>query len=561
MFVGSPSAIEKPLSLSSKTKVGDETEFTEDALRGSSLVPTGILNGDDECHALHMSPQAIHSQAGKAESDGLPTYASVEKSTTPIGRLLSNLNGGLASAPPKVGFGFPRYYALRIEDLPRDLTPREFLCTFLFATNVVSVELNPVSVDNEVAHGLAVFSSRDAAASARDTLLSSDVYSACSMIILDNYRKGSQTNLSDETEGSESSVSFNRLSRNHSPTRPLLGNRDLFRRSSNHVSASMPTANHSESAYRHSKTPLGDSTFQAPNNGGSLQSDRLWSSFPVSYPLTLANVLAKDEVGSPTWSPTPSKSSTNLRQDGVPPILRFNSLSINTNVARNYLSSEKGYSAHTQNSSAQSPHPRVFSANSAFSTTSPPPLTPSTSRDYPFSASTISPSTPFSAYSSSHGIHQRIPASTPTNTNPADQNPPCNTIYVGNLPPSTSEEELKVLFSTQVGYKRLCFRTKGNGPMCFVEFENIPYAMEALKNLQGVCLSSSIKGGIRLSFSKNPLGVRSSSSSHNNHNGNVRNLHSGSMNNYNTDSLLNHTGGHNEVHASPSWGNNLMYGK
>ncbi|RMZ88946.1 hypothetical protein DV736_g3823, partial [Chaetothyriales sp. CBS 134916] len=92
--------------------------------------------------------------------------------------------------------------------------------------------------------------------------------------------------------------------------------------------------------------------------------------------------------------------------------------------------------------------------------------------------------------------------------NPADQNPPCNTLYVGNLPIDTSEDELKVLFSKQRGYKRLCFRTKQNGPMCFVEFEDISFATKALNELYGVQLHNSVKGGIRLSFSKNPLGVR-----------------------------------------------------
>jgi hypothetical protein len=93
--------------------------------------------------------------------------------------------------------------------------------------------------------------------------------------------------------------------------------------------------------------------------------------------------------------------------------------------------------------------------------------------------------------------------------NPADQNPPCNTLYVGNLPLDTSEEELKAMFSKQRGYKRLCFRTKQNGPMCFVEFENVTHATKALNELYGLPLHNSIKGGIRLSFSKNPLGVRS----------------------------------------------------
>ncbi|KAF6836977.1 RNA recognition domain-containing protein [Colletotrichum plurivorum] len=93
--------------------------------------------------------------------------------------------------------------------------------------------------------------------------------------------------------------------------------------------------------------------------------------------------------------------------------------------------------------------------------------------------------------------------------NPADQNPPCNTLYVGNLPIDTSEEELKAMFSKQRGYKRLCFRTKQNGPMCFVEFEDVSFATKALHELYGHPLHNSIKGGIRLSFSKNPLGVRS----------------------------------------------------
>ncbi|MCJ1354406.1 MAG: hypothetical protein MMC33_004394 [Icmadophila ericetorum] len=92
--------------------------------------------------------------------------------------------------------------------------------------------------------------------------------------------------------------------------------------------------------------------------------------------------------------------------------------------------------------------------------------------------------------------------------NPADQNPPCNTLYVGNLPIDTSEDELKAMFSKQRGYKRLCFRTKQNGPMCFVEFEDVSFATKALNDLYGHPLHNSVKGGIRLSFSKNPLGVR-----------------------------------------------------
>ena len=80
---------------------------------------------------------------------------------------------------------------------------------------------------------------------------------------------------------------------------------------------------------------------------------------------------------------------------------------------------------------------------------------------------------------------------------------------MGNLPIDTSEDELKAMFSKQRGYKRRCFRTKQNGPMCFVEFEDVSFATKALHELYGHPLHNSIKGGIRLSFSKNPLGVRS----------------------------------------------------
>lgn len=84
-----------------------------------------------------------------------------------------------------------------------------------------------------------------------------------------------------------------------------------------------------------------------------------------------------------------------------------------------------------------------------------------------------------------------------------DQNPPCNTLYVGNLPIDTSEDELEAVFSSQRGYKRVCFRTKQNGPICFVEFEDTSLATEALDELNGYMLQNSNKSGIRLSFSKN----------------------------------------------------------
>ncbi|GMM38798.1 mRNA-binding protein [Saccharomycopsis crataegensis] len=136
------------------------------------------------------------------------------------------------------------------------------------------------------------------------------------------------------------------------------------------------------------------------------------------------------------------------------------------------------------------------------------------------------PNTPITAPGSAapSGVDLSLLARLPLPSNPADQNPPCNTLYVGNLPPDATEAELRALFSPQKGFRRLSFKTKapssnGNGsshshgPMCFVEFDDVGYATRALAELYGSQLPrpggmQSNKGGIRLSFSKNPLGVR-----------------------------------------------------
>ena len=130
------------------------------------------------------------------------------------------------------------------------------------------------------------------------------------------------------------------------------------------------------------------------------------------------------------------------------------------------------------------------------------PIQSPTSAMSPTSINNLGPNTSYQLANQHYQRHNYPPV------NPADQNPPCNTLYVGNLPIDTSEDELKAMFSKQRGYKRLCFRTKQNGPMCFVEFEDISFATKALNELYGHPLHNSVKGGIRLSFSKNPLGVR-----------------------------------------------------
>jgi RNA recognition motif-containing protein len=103
-----------------------------------------------------------------------------------------------------------------------------------------------------------------------------------------------------------------------------------------------------------------------------------------------------------------------------------------------------------------------------------------------------------------------------------DQNPPINTLYVGNLPisppppgypPDILEDSLRELFRTRPGFRRLSFKQKSTGPMCFVEFEDVGAATKTINELYGNTLNGLVKGGgIRLSYSKNPLGVRTPTS-------------------------------------------------
>ncbi|KDN52958.1 DUF1715-domain-containing protein [Tilletiaria anomala UBC 951] len=94
-----------------------------------------------------------------------------------------------------------------------------------------------------------------------------------------------------------------------------------------------------------------------------------------------------------------------------------------------------------------------------------------------------------------------------------DQHPPGTTLFVGNLPANLSsassaqlEEKLRSLFSSRQGFRQMSYKLKGHGPMCFVEFESICHARNALTEVNGDSLGGLLKGqGIRLSYSKNPL--------------------------------------------------------
>ncbi|KAF2263266.1 RNA binding protein-like protein [Lojkania enalia] len=202
--------------------------------------------------------------------------------------------------------------------------------------------------------------------------------------------------------------------------------------------------------------------------------------------------LLKESIGFATGGSTVHPSLSRRTPNSAIPVSRFSSLSLNTNGV-NGMSSPPIQSYASPRSAATMQSPAT-----ALSAMSP--------HSIPSALNNLGPNASYQQYTQHFSRHNYPPV------NPADQNPPCNTLYVGNLPIDTSEDELKAIFSKQRGYKRLCFRTKQNGPMCFVEFEDVSFATKALNELYGQPLHNSVKGGIRLSFSKNPLGVRSGQS-------------------------------------------------
>lgn len=87
-------------------------------------------------------------------------------------------------------------------------------------------------------------------------------------------------------------------------------------------------------------------------------------------------------------------------------------------------------------------------------------------------------------------------------------NPPCNTLFIGNLGEATSEAELRGLLSGQPGFKQMKVLRQGKSTVCFIEFVDVNAAIAVHNNLQGAILASSDRGGMRLQYSKNPFGKR-----------------------------------------------------
>ncbi|XP_022723584.1 LOW QUALITY PROTEIN: RNA-binding protein with multiple splicing 2-like [Durio zibethinus] len=91
-------------------------------------------------------------------------------------------------------------------------------------------------------------------------------------------------------------------------------------------------------------------------------------------------------------------------------------------------------------------------------------------------------------------------------------NPPCNTLFIGNLGENINEEELRGLFSVQPGFKQMKILRQERHTVCFIEFEDVNTATNVHHSFQGAVIPSSGSVGMRIQYSKNPFGKRKDSS-------------------------------------------------
>jgi len=105
--------------------------------------------------------------------------------------------------------------------------------------------------------------------------------------------------------------------------------------------------------------------------------------------------------------------------------------------------------------------------------------------------------------SNSNGTMGAIPPFFQGRLRPGSGRTPCSTLFVANLDPKITEAELIRLFGPTPGYKRLKFHNKDEGPICFVEYQDVTYSTNCMSMLNGFPFGSS---PLRIEYAKNKMG-------------------------------------------------------
>ncbi|XP_024019529.1 U1 small nuclear ribonucleoprotein A isoform X2 [Morus notabilis] len=87
-------------------------------------------------------------------------------------------------------------------------------------------------------------------------------------------------------------------------------------------------------------------------------------------------------------------------------------------------------------------------------------------------------------------------------------NTPCPTLFVANLGPACTEQELIQVFSRCPGFIKLKMQGTYGSPVAFVDFQDTACSTGARNHLQGTVLFSSTGEGMRIEFAKSRMGMR-----------------------------------------------------
>lgn len=81
----------------------------------------------------------------------------------------------------------------------------------------------------------------------------------------------------------------------------------------------------------------------------------------------------------------------------------------------------------------------------------------------------------------------------------------CSTLFIANLGPNCSDDELKKVLSPYSGFKAVKVRSRGGMPVAFADFEGIEQATQVMDALQGSWLESSDRGGMHIEYARSKM--------------------------------------------------------
>ncbi|WKX91536.1 hypothetical protein Q1695_009957 [Nippostrongylus brasiliensis] len=145
-------------------------------------------------------------------------------------------------------------------------------------------------------------------------------------------------------------------------------------------------------------------------------------------------------------------------------------------------------------------HPLLLDHNQLFSLSLP---------RFPASATAAAHSLPLAGIlSSENAYHQNaalFQAALGLNAQNAAALQGCSTLFVANLSPGVTEDELRSVFKAFAGFTRLRMHTKNGSSVAFIEYSSLASATSAMMALQGFQLGSSERGGIRIEYARNKM--------------------------------------------------------